>query len=108
MHEFGIAEDILRHIKSLKAAAQKFKVRIGESLAVTGQEVREAFAMISTGSPYEHAELSIEIAPLKAACSDCGSEFAPRTFSLNCPKCGGKSIRIISGQGIEVIPQSEV
>jgi len=107
-HGFHLAEDVLRKIKDTGSTAQSFSVLVGESLAVSGSELEDAFRVIAASSPFAHAKLEIEMVPVKAACAKCQAEFAPETFRLDCPKCGSQSIKIVSGQGIEVIPSPKV
>lgn len=115
MHELGLAEDILRKIlnpsrsdrdeirnKSLPdwqaGKIQKIKVKVGEALAVTKEELQEAFNIVSIGSRAEGASLEIEMVPLKAQCSDCRKDFNPKILRLDCPYCGSINIQISSGK----------
>jgi hydrogenase nickel incorporation protein HypA/HybF len=107
-HGFHLAEDVLRKIKATGSTAQTFRVLVGEGLAVSETELKDAFRVIAASTPFAQAKLEIKMVPVKAACSQCRSEFAPETFRLDCPKCGSQSIKIVSGQGIEVIPFPKV
>jgi len=107
-HGFHLAEDVLKKIKETGSTAQTFRVLVGESLAVSGSELKDAFRVIAASTPFAQAKLEIEMIPVKAACSKCRTEFAPETFRLDCPKCGSQSIQLVSGQGIEVIPSPKV
>jgi len=93
---------VLAKIKAGGSPAKKFKVLVGESLALPEEELREALAGKTA------LKFVIETIPLKAACRKCLTEFSPAEFILSCPKCGGLDFKIVSGLGIEVTPLSEV
>lgn len=107
MHEFGIAEDILKKVTPYRLPVmgkiQKIRVKVGETLAVTAEELLEAFGMISVGTPAENAKLEVEIMPLKMKCSSCGIEFNPHIPRLDCATCGSTNIAVISGKELEVV-----
>lgn len=102
MHGHRLAEEVLAKVKASGSSAKKFKVLVGESLALPEEELRGGLAEKS------ELEFVIETVPLKAACYKCSAEFPPAEFTLSCPKCGGLEFKIISGLGIEVLPLSEV
>jgi len=102
MHGHRLAEEVLAKIKASGSPAKKFKVLVGESLALSEVELREALAAKTD------LGFVIETVPLKAACYKCSTEFSPAEFTLSCPKCGGLDFKIVSGLGIEVFPLSEV
>lgn len=107
-HGFHLAEDALRKIKETGSKARAFKLLVGESLAISEEEIRDAFRVVAANTPFAGVKLEIEMVPVKATCSKCQAEFAPETFRLDCPQCGSRSIKLVSGQGIEVIPSPKV
>lgn len=105
MHEFHLAEDLLKKILSTSPqSSKKIRVRVGETLAVTPDELREAFSQVAKGTSAEGAELEIEIVPLKMKCLNCRKDFFPREPSIGCDFCGSTEVEIISGKELLVKP----
>jgi hydrogenase nickel incorporation protein HypA/HybF len=102
MHELHLAEDILRKIKEKAQAEAKAKVAyakigLGQSRFTHLAELLELFADISGG-----IKLEIDIIPVRTACAECKTEFAPKTMRLDCEKCGSTNIQMVSGNELIV------
>ena len=104
MHELHLAHDILRKIqeeartKELRTKISYAKIQLGQARFTHLEELLELFADISGG-----IKLEIEVIPLKTACSDCKTEFSPKTLRLDCEKCGSTNIQVVSGNELNVI-----
>lgn len=107
MHELVLAQDILKKIideaksRGLKRIKHA-KVMIGETLIHDQTELEELFISVSKDTIAEGINLEIKIAPLKAVCGKCGTEFDASFNNAGCSKCGSKDINIAQGNGIKI------
>jgi hydrogenase nickel incorporation protein HypA/HybF len=109
VHETIVAEQVLQvaleELKRHKARrVTAILLTVGE-LEGLGQDVlREAFAIVSRGTPAEGAVFDIETVPGRLECADCGEEAVPEGEVHGaavigvCQACGGR-IRIVQGRG---------
>jgi len=79
------------------ARLQKIFLEIGKGSTIEPILLRDAFAIVTSGGPYEGTELVIEEIPLVGKCRDCGKSFDYQEIALGCPSCGSRSIRMQSG-----------
>ncbi len=107
MHELGLASDILRKIQeeAAKRGLQKVswvKVGLGLSLVSDIKELEHILTDISKGTVAEGMEFQIDLIPVKAACGNCGADFAPKELRIDCPNCGSTDIRLSSGTELTI------
>jgi len=104
MHEMALAQDVLKLILSKTDKKVSFaKIGIGASRVSHPAELLELFGVISKGTLAEGAKLELEILPIKAICGDCKVEIEPKTFRLDCEKCGSTNIQVSSGTELQII-----
>lgn len=108
MHELHLAEDILNKIK--ERASQEKKSKLTKVVAALGEgrfthlaELKELLDQIKAGTVAAEAEIELQIVPLQSTCAQCGAPFKADKLSLACPSCGSTDIKIISGQGLEIL-----
>ncbi len=108
MHEFGIAEGVL---KAALEAAQKngstrvdvVRLRIGALAGVVDEALTFAFEALAEDTPAQGARLLIEPVPVTCYCETCANEFAAPRFSYRCPVCETLSREVRRGRELELI-----
>jgi hydrogenase nickel incorporation protein HypA/HybF len=109
MHETSIAVSILETVVDLcrrdgYAAIESVRIRVGQGANILPEALSFAFDMAKQGTLAAEAVLLIEVVPLAARCDDCGCQMTMENrFSLDCPSCGGSSLRLIGGYDMEII-----
>ena len=108
MHEFGIAEGILK--TALDTAAQHgagkveiVRLRIGALAGVVDEALTFAFEALSEDTPASGARLEIEPVPVRCYCATCAREFEPPRFSYRCPACQTLSTQVRSGRELQLV-----
>jgi len=122
MHEWILAEGVLRAVRVISKPPHKFRVRIGELRQVNLEIFRHALRELSKGTELEGMEVEIEVERASIKCEDCGYEFGldqmplsegekecihffPSTLrSFGCPRCRSVRLRISGGREFEVEP----
>lgn len=108
MHEFGIAEGVL---KACLAAAQKnhaqkievVRLRVGALSGVVDEALTFAFDALAEDTPAQGARLMIEPVPVTCYCEPCAKEFEAPRFSYRCPVCQTSSSEVRRGRELELI-----
>lgn len=102
MHELSVTQSLLdialRH--GQQAGAQRVTdlyLVIGEWSSIVDDSVQFYWDIVAQGTPAEGARLHFERIPARAACGECGREFAPGGESLLCPDCGSSRLRLLTG-----------
>ena len=99
MHEYSLTRNIIetavRHAKSAAHGkdecvnVKKITLVIGEDSGVSGESIELYFDIIAEGTPCEGAVLETETVKPMLKCKKCGTLFARKPFSFECP-CGGE------------------
>lgn len=108
MHEFGIAEGVLKVAldTARQHQAQKIEVvrlRIGALAGVVDEALTFAFAALAEDTPAQGARLVIEAVPVTCYCESCAREFEAPRFSYRCPACQSLSREVRRGRELELI-----
>lgn len=103
MHEFSLVQSFLRQIEDLMSAqgaerVSRLRVRIGVFSGVEPELFRLAYEELAGDSRARGAQLEIETIPLVARCADCNLDFPIIGFRFLCSRCGGREVRIVSGE----------
>ena len=107
MHEMAIAQSVLdiafgEMDRRAATRLNKIKISIGEFSGVVKEALEFAFSVLKDETRASNAEFEIEVMPLKAECSKCGTaECKLNDFDLICPTCGGVMV-IIGGREMKV------
>ena len=80
----------------------RVELRVGEFSGAYPHALREAFAVVSRGTPMEEAELVIEEVPAEFRCRNCGTALRPRESGWACPSCGSQDVSLEGGFELEV------
>ena len=108
MHEFGIAEGVLKACLATAQQHQARKVevvrlRIGALSGVVDEALTFAFGALAEDTPAQGARLLIEPVPVTCYCESCANEFVAPRFSYRCPVCDTLSREVRRGRELELI-----
>lgn len=106
MHEFGIAEEIVRGAveEGRRHGAQKITavtVRIGVLRGVVPESLCLFYEHLRRGTIAAGAPLVIEEEPVEISCGSCGM-LPGEAFQLVCPSCGRDGIRVSGGDSLRL------
>jgi len=109
MHELSIAQQLIaitkEHLPDEQATCVlRIKIRLGEFSCVHQDSLRNAFSMLTEGTPLENTGLLIETVPLAVYCPACDEvcDSHHGIQSLRCPKCNGITGDIRRGQELDL------
>ncbi len=104
MHELSLAEAVLdvaiRHARG--RPVHKVEVRVGHLRQVVPSALQFAFELMADGTSVEGAELVIEEVPASGVCRACGIETTMAQFPLQCSRCGGMDMELLTGEELLV------
>jgi len=109
MHEMGIAKQIIEIATSSipdgmeDIPVEKVNLKIGKLSSVVPDSLRFCFEILSKDTPLASTELNIEEIPVVARCMECNIEWTINKPVFVCKKCNSGSIKIISGQELDVV-----
>ncbi|MBU4413680.1 MAG: hydrogenase maturation nickel metallochaperone HypA [Proteobacteria bacterium] len=109
MHEMGIAKQIIEIATSSipddleNIPVEKINLKIGQMSSVVPDSLRFCFEILSKDTPLAGAELNIEEIPVVVRCMECNIEWTTNKPVFVCKKCKSGSIKIISGQELDVV-----
>ena len=116
MHEYGLANDIARHVRAEAERASgrrvtKLLVEVG-GMERLSTEILNEWLQDALADLVRAERIQVSRAPLIAACGQCGSRRRMRVNeddlpALNpecrrCPKCGADSVRLSGGTGCRI------
>ena len=107
MHEMSIAQSVLdiafgEMEKNASAGIKKIKISIGEFSGVVKEALEFAFDVLKPETPAAKAAIEIEVLPMTAECSTCGTfKCSINDLNLFCPTCGSVAF-ITSGRDMKV------
>lgn len=107
MHELPITQGILDLVLDHAARAGAARVTavhlvIGGLSGVVADSVRFCWDLVSEGTPAQGAVLQFRRVPLRLACQECATLFAPDGVSFDCPACGARATRVVEGRDFRV------
>lgn len=107
MHELRVAENIVTSVLAEMerrglSKVQAVGLRIGELTDIVPASLEFGFNVCVSETPLEGAELNIEILPVKGQCRQCKCEFEVEDLQFICPACGGRSIKTVQGQELDI------
>lgn len=118
MHELGIVNRVLEICleRARQAGAERIycvQLAIGDLSSVVDDSVVFYWDILTEDTPAEGAGLEFRRIPAEMTCSDCGLVFPMPELAFRCPDCGGRNVRVSTGEEfyidhIEVEMQEEV
>jgi hydrogenase nickel incorporation protein HypA/HybF len=96
MHELAITRNIVALVGEAACGRRVTRVtlEIGKLSGVMAEAIEFCFGIVAEGSVVERALLDIRLIDGRAACQDCGSEFATETLFTRCPCGSRRSVRL--------------
>lgn len=104
MHEFGLAEELVKLAKNeaIKAGISrldKVVIRIGDLSGVSIDSLEFAFGFLKEENEItKEAELVVEKIEGKGRCRECEKEITLDRLFLYCPECGKPSVEVLQGR----------
>lgn len=114
MHELGVAMEIVEVVKkSLEGhtvkAVKEVEIEMGELHKVMPKQMEQVFEMAAKDTVVEGAKLKVNIKKGRVRCQGCGYSGGvevetehDHSMHVHCPECGGVSLEILEGKGIEI------
>lgn len=107
MHEVSVARNValIAGEKARKLgfdSVKSVRVRIGAWTCINPELLRRAFEAACEGTPARGAKLEVERVDPACVCEQCGAEFNPEAFRLECSSCGSKRVVLCRGREMEV------
>jgi hydrogenase nickel incorporation protein HypA/HybF len=104
MHELSVSSAIVETVER-HAAGQKVTcvtLRLGQLRQVVPETLAFYFGFVAQGTVCEGARLEQEVVEARLRCTPCGAEWPLDEPDFRCPRCGGASVEIVSGNELEV------
>lgn len=98
MHEFGIAQEILKVAAQYAAKHNAkhitaFNIEISAAMDESEDALRFHLETLARGTLAEGATVAITRVPAHVACLDCGNEFEVKDDNILCPRCASSRVR---------------
>lgn len=110
MHELGILQEVLD--TALRVAKEhngskvtKVTLKVGLMSGIVPRFVQSYFDVLSKDTIAKDAQLVIELDPAVYMCCDCGEKtvYTEQAPHFECEKCGSRSLRLLSGYGLQIV-----
>ncbi len=107
MHELSLAAEIVDLIRPKVPPEEKLSkvfVTVGPLSGVWPDALEFGFEEIARQNGFADAKMVITRTHARAACDDCGAEYAfdPPESRPSCPRCGSSNRRVMSGNEFTV------
>ena len=107
MHEAAIASGILETVRMTLAdrgpvRLRVVRVRVGEFAGVEAECLHFAWEVLREGTLAEGVPLQIERIAATARCRACDVDYPVEDVSLQCPRCAGLDVELLTGQELSV------
>lgn len=126
MHEWALAEGLVRYLSSVVGdkKLKSVKIGLGELQSVDEEVLKFALTELMRAKGYEFSEDSLVFVrrPAKFWCRKCGYSWSLDDVSLGddekeaihfvpevihayllCPRCGSRDFEVVEGRGVEVL-----
>jgi len=117
MHELSVCQALVRQLARVSAEngggrVERALLRIGPLSGIEVPLLEQAFPIAAAGTVAQGAELAVERAPVRVACTDCSLETEAAVNRMVCGACGSYRCRLVSGdemllQTVELAAQDE-
>lgn len=105
MHEFALAEDIIKTIQSRVTADLgkiiRINIDVGAFSGVVPDSLEFGLIIIMNEQKNHRVDISINQIPTRARC-ECGREYEISDLFENCPDCQSLKRKIISGMDVVI------
>lgn len=105
MHERSLVRALLTSVEDLMQRQRgdrvvAVNVSVGDFSGVEPDLLRIAFDDLVRSTRALGSLLHIQRVSLEARCLDCCDEFHVQRFRFECPRCGGRNIKVVRGEGL--------
>lgn len=116
MHELSVCQAVVAQVAAIarQHAAQvcSITLRIGPLSGVEASLVQQAFPLAAAATPFAHARVIVEAAPVRVRCRSCRRETPASPNRLVCAECGDWRTTLMSGDelllaSVELEPVAE-
>ncbi len=119
MHEYslahGLLEALVSHLRNhpVEGEIRAVQVQKGELNILSEEALKEAWRILSEGTPLAGSQLELERMSTRVRCTSCGYEGSPGQLSpdegwhaqipiLSCPKCGER-VEVVQGKELAAV-----
>ncbi len=107
MHEVSICQSILKTIEAEFdnkdiANVREIHLKVGILSSIEPGLLKHVFKFIIVDSPFQHAELHIDMVDVLAACENCGQSFKVEKYKFVCPECGKPLSNLLQGNELQI------
>ena len=106
MHEFSVADEVIRLVKesAKEGGVQRVNsvsMAVGAMSCLHPPALETAFSALTDGDDmFAGASLEVIMNPVVIACADCGELSEIDAYAFICPGCGSVDVEIVSGEEI--------
>ena len=105
MHELAVCQALIEQVERVAAdnnarAVNEIVVQLGPLAGIEQELLAQAYTVARAGTVAQHAQLIIEVAPLRIQCPECGQESEVSLDSLICPVCRNWRTTVSSGEDL--------
>ena len=103
MHELGITRNIVAIVSDAAKGrrVKRITVDIGDLSGILADSVAFCFDVVAKGTVLDGAALEIRRVKGRAACRDCGTEFATSALHQPCA-CGSRNLARLAGEELKI------
>ena len=93
MHEISICESVFSGIeaevdKSDFEKIREIHLKVGVLSCIEPEILMNVFSIMIADTPFQNAELVIDVVEVHAQCKNCGCSFRVGKYKFVCPACG--------------------
>ncbi|MDF1745883.1 MAG: hydrogenase maturation nickel metallochaperone HypA [Gimesia sp.] len=108
MHERSLVQNLLRQVEQIVAAegggvVSEIRVQAGDLSGVEPLLFQMAFDDMVPAVFSADCQLTLEVVPVTAVCSECDHKFEIIDFQFRCPACQAGSVQVIQGDEVKLI-----
>lgn len=107
MHEVAICQSIIETIEEELNEQELTRVReihlkVGKLSCVDPGVLQHVFGYMIIESPFQNAQLKIQLLDIIAECEMCGEKFEVVQSKFICPNCNRPTSKILQGQELQI------
>jgi hydrogenase nickel incorporation protein HypA/HybF len=101
LHEFSIAEDMIRLIERTLGSRKELltvTLTVGPLSGISPESLRFCFSEVASQHGFGSPELVVTCVLATIRCRSCGLEYKTSDFQGGCPSCSSAEMDILSGR----------
>jgi hydrogenase nickel incorporation protein HypA/HybF len=103
MHEVSICQSILNTMEAefdttTLHTIREVHLKVGMLSCIEPSLLQHTFNYVKAGSPFQNAELCVEVVGVSAQCEECDEVFKVEKYKFVCPQCGAPVSNITEGK----------